>query len=72
MKIENIKLFLFISKKIKEINRINKSEKNLIIIEPNTIFMNPESDFFRLFFTVKNSTKKLTEVIPKARRIEIN
>jgi len=72
MKIENIKLFLFISKKSKEINTINKSKKNLIIIEPNTIFIKPESGFFKPILTDKNRPKKLAAVIPKARRIEIN
>jgi hypothetical protein len=72
MKIENIKLFLFISKKIRQINIIRSSEKNLIIIEPKTIFKKAASVFFKPNFTDKNSAKKLIEVIPKARRIEMN
>jgi hypothetical protein len=63
---------LFISKKTSENNIISKSEKNLIIIEPNTIFIKAESDLFKPVFTDKNSAKKLTAVIPKARRIEMN
>jgi hypothetical protein len=72
MKTENIKLFLFISKKARQINTTSKSEKNLIIIDPNTTFMKPESGFFKPALTDKNWPKKLAVVIPKARSIEIN
>jgi len=72
MKIENIKLLRFISKKIKAIKIRRSIKKSLITIEPKTIFMNPFVLLFKLNFADKIPAIKLRVVRIKARKTEIN
>jgi hypothetical protein len=72
MKIENIKLLRFISKKRRANNMTISIKNSLITIEPKTIFMNVFSSLLRLILADKIPARKLRDVIIKARRTERN
>jgi hypothetical protein len=72
MKIENIKLFRFISKKMSRIKMTASRRKSLITIEPNTILMKVFSFLLRLILADIMPAKKLKVVIIKDRIIEMN
>ncbi len=72
MKIENIKLFRFISKKMK-INNIMRSIENILMtIDPNTILIKVFSSLLKLIFIDKNPAIKLSVERTEAIRIEMN
>jgi len=72
MKIENIKLLRFISKKTSTINIIASTRNSLSIIDPKTILMKVSSFLFRLILADNMPPRKLNVVIIKARVIETN
>jgi len=72
MKIENIKLLRFISKKTSTINIIASTRNSLSIIDPKTILMKVFSFLFRLILADNMPPRKLNVVIIKARVIETN
>ncbi|HSP88404.1 MAG TPA: hypothetical protein VLN45_09745 [Ignavibacteriaceae bacterium] len=72
MKIENIKLFRFISKKINTIKIIASVRKSLITIEPNIILMKVFSLFLRLILADKIPARKFKVVIDNPTNTEMN
>ncbi|RPI75430.1 MAG: hypothetical protein EHM47_02650 [Ignavibacteriales bacterium] len=72
MKIENIKLLRFISKKRRAINMVISIKNNLITIDPKTIFMNVFSFLLRLILADKKPARKFNVVITNPRKTDAN
>ena len=72
MKIENIKLLGFISKKTSAINNKASIRKSLAIIDPKTILINVFSFLFKLILVEITPARKLRVVMIKAKRTEMN
>jgi hypothetical protein len=72
MKIENIKLLRFISKKMRIIRMIKSIKNSLITIDPKTILMNVFSFLLKLILADKKPARKFKVVIIKDRKTEMS